>query len=246
VIDAIRARVKKGQPVRTGAIQEDAGGLMVAAKRYFGTWRKAAQAAGVGRLLGKPFRRWTKAAILEKIRRAAREGQSLARKDFRKADPSFYNTASRRLGSWVKAVQAAGLAEKLPVPARHWTREELIDLLQSFWRRTGRLSSDVIKAHKRPGFMGPAYSITKVFGTFPAAKRAAGLDHVPSYPVRKWTPKAVIAGLRERSRRGLPMNYSALERQCYPLLRAAYARFGTISEAFRAAGISRSTAAKNA
>ncbi len=239
VIQAIRARVKKGQSVRTGAIQEEAGGLMVAAKRYFGTWRRAAQAAGAGRLLGKPFRRWTRAAILERIRRAARDGQSLAMKDFRQVDPSFYNTASRRLGSWVKAVEAAGLASKLPVPPRHWTREELIELLRSFWRRTGRLSSEVIKEHKRPGFMGPAYSITKVFGSFPAAKRAAGLDHVPSYPIRKWTPKAILVNLKARARRGLPMNYSALERDCYPLLRAVYARFGSIGSAFKAANLER-------
>ncbi|HLY73338.1 MAG TPA: hypothetical protein VKU80_04400, partial [Planctomycetota bacterium] len=65
-------------------------------------------------------------------------------------------------------------------------------------------------------------------------------------PVRKWTPKAVVAALWKRARRGLPMNYSALERHCYPLLRAAYARFGTISEAFRAAGIGRSRAIPNA
>lgn len=243
VIDAIRARVKKGQSVRTGAIQEDAGGLLVAAKRYFGTWRKAAQAAGAGHLLGKPFRRWTREAILERIRLASRKGQSLAGRDFRKADPSFYNTARRRLGSWAKTVQAAGLGAQLPSPARHWTEEELIALLRGYWRRTGRLSSEVIKAHKRTGYVGPAYSITKVFGSFRVAKRAAGLDHVPSYPVRKWTPRAVIAGLRERARRGQPMNYSALERDCYPLLRALYARFGAISKAFRAARIHRSPVA---
>ena len=178
--------------------------------------------------------------------RADRQGQSLAAKDFRKADPGFYNTASRHLGSWVRAVEKAGLTSKLPIARRHWTRSELIDLLRSFWRRTGRLSSEAIKEHKRPGYMGPMYSVAKVFGSFPAAKRAAGLGHVPSYPIRKWTPKAVVAGLRERSLRGLPMNYSALERQCYPLLRAAYARFGTITEAFRAAGIGRSTAIPNA
>lgn len=235
VIDAIRARVKRGQSVRTGAIQEEAGGLMVAAHRYFGTWSKAAQAAGAGRLLGAPFRRWTKESILDRIRRASREGRSLAGRDFRKADPGFYNTACRHLGGWARAVQAAGLGAQLPSPPRHWTREELIALLRGYWRRTGRLSSEVIKAHKRPGCMGPAYSITKVFGSFPAAKRAAGLEHVPSYPVRKWTPRAVIANLRARAHRGLPMNYTALERDCYPLLRALYARFGSVANAFKTA-----------
>lgn len=242
VVEEIRSRVKSGLTVGIGLVQDEAGGLVTAAKRHFGNWRSAVAAAGGAHLLGRPFRRWTSTAILEKIRQARQEGRSLAARDFRKADPSFYNTACRRLGSWVKAVQAAGLGSQLPVLPRHWTREELIDLFRSFWRRTGRLSSEVLKAHERPGYLGPMYSVTKVFGSFPAAKREAGLEHVPSYPVRKWTPKAVIAGLRDRAGRGLPMNYLALERDCYPLLRALYARFGAISKAFRAARICRSTA----
>lgn len=239
VLEEIHSRVKKGQSVRTGSVQESAGGLMEAGRKYFGSWRAAAESAGAGHLLGKPLRRWTKKGILQKIRQAHRGEQSLAGCDFRKADPGFYKTVCRHFGSWVKAVQASGLGSRLPVPPRHWTREELMDLFRSTWRRTGRLSSEAIQKHKRPGYLGPIYSARKVFGSFPAAKRAAGLEHVPSYPVRKWTPEAVIAGLRDRARRGLPMNYSALERDCYPLLRALYARFGAISAAFRAARVKR-------
>lgn len=237
ICQAIKDRIRRGLPLGCGIMQETAPGLVSAAKEKWRTWRQAVEALGGGHLLSPAPFRWTEDAVVKRIRILVRAGRSIDQNYLRRSEPKLVRGGIRRFMTWLRAVEAAGCSAHLTSPPRHWKRDELIGLMHNFLRRTGRLSSEDLKNHKRPGFMGPMYSITRVFGSFPAAKRAAGLSHIPSYHVRHWTHRTVIQGLRDRARRGLPMNYTSLEQDCYPLLRALYARFGSITTAFRAARI---------
>jgi hypothetical protein len=236
VLDVVRSRVKKGLPIGLGSVQDKMGGLVTAAKRYFGDWRATVAAAGAAHLLRPPLRRWTRAAVLSEIRSLVRAGHSIDQKDLYKERPGFVHTATRRFGSWSQAVAAANCSSHLTPALRHWTREELIHLLRSFWRRTGRLSSEVIKGHKRPGFMGAMYSVTKVFGSFPAAKRAARLGHVATFQ-QIWTKGTIVRELRERARRGRSVRSTHLKAERGGFEGAARREFGSWKAALRAAGV---------
>ena len=62
-------------------------GLVVAARRHFGSWHAALEAAGV-RALRRPMRWWTREQILDWIRTRVAEGKLLRTVDVRRENPA--------------------------------------------------------------------------------------------------------------------------------------------------------------
>lgn len=116
VLAAIRQRAK---PQRQGMHQGRVpNGLYTAARRHFGSYRAAAQEAGVDfeQLAGK--RQWSRKLVVAEIRELARR---------RRREPTgqpavLRQAALRHFGSWSAAIRAAGLD---PVEFRRlrWVRE---------------------------------------------------------------------------------------------------------------------------
>jgi hypothetical protein len=82
----------------------NAPGLCAAARVLFGRWSAALRAAG---LRPRPWRRWTRKAVADEIRRAARRlGHAPATRQV----PAKVSSAAREhFGEWAAAVRAAGL-----------------------------------------------------------------------------------------------------------------------------------------
>lgn len=95
-----------------GAFQESTrtqdGGLIEAARQYFGTWRKALEHAGVLEP-HETFRRpgaWTRQRVIEAIQDRYVRGLSLSSRDVR----TLAAAGRRRFGGWHAALLAAGIA----------------------------------------------------------------------------------------------------------------------------------------
>ena len=102
-----------------------------AARRRFGSWANALQAAGITPV-HKVRRRWDRQKSLRPFGRYAGEGLPLQR--VYKTDPGLSAAARSFFGSWFNAVVAADVVSATHKPWRRWTRQCVLDAI----RRSGR------------------------------------------------------------------------------------------------------------
>jgi hypothetical protein len=85
--------------------------LAACAHRYFGSWRRAVQAAGLDHETMRENRVWTKQRIIRTIQQLSTEGKPLGWAYIEEHEPGIYRAARRKenFGSWSGALQAAGV-----------------------------------------------------------------------------------------------------------------------------------------
>ena len=91
--------------------------LAACAHRYFGSWRRAIQAAGLDHESLREGHVWTRRKILDTIQDMAKRGEALNWAHIEEHCPGIYRAARRRenFGSWHHALLAAGIP---PSPVR--------------------------------------------------------------------------------------------------------------------------------
>ena len=79
-------------------------------------------------------------AMLAELRRVAAiiPHGKIKRSDFDRVSKVHSSTLHNRFGTWRKALIAAGLAERFDDSSEAWSREEVVDCLQSVARSIGR------------------------------------------------------------------------------------------------------------
>jgi hypothetical protein len=103
VLDAIQLWHDQGRVLADVAKHDQ--GLYCAAKKHLGGWRAAVAAAG----LQPTHKCWTAALVIEELRRRHARGESLASSLAYQQDAALVGASLRLLGSWRKALAAAGL-----------------------------------------------------------------------------------------------------------------------------------------
>ena len=90
--------------------------LAACAHRYFGSWRRAVNAAGLDYEKMRESRVWTKQRILRTIERLAHQGEPLGWAYIEQHEPGIYRAARRKenFGSWAGALRAAGVEDAHP------------------------------------------------------------------------------------------------------------------------------------
>ncbi len=142
------------------------------ARQVFGSWKKAVEAAGVP---WQVAHFWTREAILEALRARHRKGKSLTLVDIVRELPGVSNAVKREFGTYWEALRALGIdpgavCRRRPTP---WTRDQVLDRI-AVRRSKGRsLAPRDIRADEEYGLVKAG---TKLFGGWPNALRAAGLD----------------------------------------------------------------------
>ena len=141
--------------------------LAYAAKRRFGSWAKAVDAAGLtDRIpIAKPLRRWSKQQVVDAIQRAVRDGVRLS--DISKNEQGLYNAAKTHFGTWRKAVRAAGVSPT----HRQWSKQAIIAEIRERQRQGESLASG------HPDTCGLVAAAARYFGTWSAAMLAAGIQN---------------------------------------------------------------------
>lgn len=108
---------------------------------------------------------------------------------------------------------------------RKWSKATVLEALRA-WHDEGKTIAELRRL--KPGLIVAAQ---RCFGSWNAARQAAGWPPLR----REWTPQTVLAAIRERHARGLPL--TMIKRDDRGLEAAARERFGSWPEAVRAAGL---------
>jgi hypothetical protein len=143
--------------------------------RLFGTWHRALHAAGLDADEVSKYRRWDRNSIIFEIRSLAREDQSLNSGSLQRDDPGLHAAAVRHFGSYDAALTAAKVDPASVRQRRSWDKTEVVRAIRAA-ARGGKSVSDSSIRRESPALYGAAL---RLFGTFTAARRAAGVKFSP-------------------------------------------------------------------
>ena len=175
-------------------------------------------------------RTWTKARVVEGIRRLARAGKPLRFSAVSRSSPEIYWTAQRLLGSWKSACRAAGLR---PGDWPEWTRERVLDAIRERHRSGKRVHWKAVW----DGGKSLYWAAQRYHGSWKSALRAAGVPRESWSVAAKWSPERVVDAVRERHRRGRPVYFLAIRRDDLALYKAALRHLGSWRAALLKAGV---------
>ena len=125
IIQNVKLLVELGFAINVGCVSKTHSKLYSAAKDYFGSWKKAVEAAGFNYGEVKLTRHgyWNKERILSEIKKLEASGQRLNFQNVRGIDSALLARAWAYFGSWKNAVEAAGFdyfAHRLNWSMRMW------------------------------------------------------------------------------------------------------------------------------
>ena len=222
VIAAIRARAEQGLSLlkRSLIVKKAEGGnlnLDRSAKRFFGGWRQAVEAAG---LLEKNVpvvsrRFWNMEDVVAEFRRRHDAGLPVAGAAMHKGphkDSSLIGAAKRFFGSHRAALEVLGYpVGNTRVP--HFTKEEAVAELQRRHRAGVRPGGRALQTSNATG-RRLHDDLIGFFGTWKAVLEAAGIpleDTRPPHPRHRFDNKMdIIAALRKRITAGQPVDLKTM------------------------------------
>lgn len=209
--------------------------LYNSARKCFGTWEKAVNAAGIDygiiRKRRKPF---SKAELLAWLRAIQAQGLPLDWTTVRTIDFSMTDSIIGKFGSYRAAIEELGLdydtinKQKLAGQV-DWTRQKVLDSLKSYVEKHGNLGYLCREDSKL------YHSSRRYFGSFEKAALAAGLDYGSLRLRKKWSKEAVIQAIRDVVESEGTLAF--LEKKNPSLALAATWRFGGVYNAAEAAGL---------
>jgi len=214
----IRNLARRERPLTTVQIGQRYPSLASAARRHFGSWTKAALAAGVDPSKLQKVARWSPERVIETILTRALRNETLVA---RLIEPQSLVAAGQRFfGGWAAAVTAAGLdptstvllpmrnkpsdARRAPAPHAESSR-----MRRKLWNKERVIAAILARMHaQKPinatALLREAYSLYRAMrrycGNWSEAMRAAGLDSAvyrlrpPSvFPSSKAGPRDAVA-----------------------------------------------------
>lgn len=242
IICYIVDREQNRQPLNSSIVQRNDPSLFNAARRRFGSWPRALQAAGLDPQRFCRSRAWTPQRIINCIRRLNVKGHSLRRRDVARFDQGLLAASHILFGSWQLAIEAAGIDSSEYCLQAKWAREQVIEGILLRAVKLEPLGSTTVHPQSL------RTSAVAHFGSWANALRSAGLepkDHIGAVARNSARPTftgpdEIKKALLQRHALGLPCNQSALRRQDRRLFRAVHRVFGSCRRAEQYAGIAQS------
>lgn len=183
-------------PLNSADVVADDEALTGAARRLFGSWGKAITAAGLDYEAIKAEARsrpasppgtWDSTVVVKRIQERATEGKPLNAHAVQIDDSKLYSAAVVHLGSWGKAVEAAGLDYLEHRRTIEWSPEKLTAKIQELHAAGADLSDNNINL-----LAGAMYGAAFVhFGSWPAAIEAAGIEYREVSKTTTWSREKV-------------------------------------------------------
>lgn len=130
VIQEIRNLKKQGRVLASSRVQSQVGGLVEMARRIFGSWRVAVESAGLEPRREGLRQRWSRAEVIESIRRERRQGTDLSEKAMLHGKSAIVSAARRSFGTWGEALRVAGIDPAEVRRARRWRRAEVLQAIR--------------------------------------------------------------------------------------------------------------------
>ena len=196
--------------------------LTHAARREFGSWQAALEAAGI-KIQIKKRRYWSKETVVAELRRHVSEtGLTFVPEKNR----SLYAVAVKYFGNWMSALAAAGLQS----PRRRWSQAAVIQHLRE--RLEQGLSLSAGKVHLEDHSLVAA--ARHYCGSWQNALALIGV----AAKTRRWSRQLIVEELRRRASAGLSLSSTFIRYHEDPnLIAAANRHFGGWRLAKAAAGV---------
>lgn len=231
---------KEGE-INSNFIQVHYSPLYGAATRLFGSWQKAVEAAGFdyGTIrVKKPFRKWSKKAIVTELKRRQKRGLALNAKGVCKDDYGLYLAAKRYFGKggWNKALRRIGLNSNAVFAGRIWTKQKVIGAIQTLYKAGSPLYAYYLQKN---GYSNLVAGAVKVFGSWKKAIESAGYKYEDVKAVRTghWTKTTIIKVIKRLEKMGVRLSSKATQMNMGDLFSSARLLFGSWGQAVESAGI---------
>jgi hypothetical protein len=240
IVREIRQLQREHVPLHHAAVGRQMPELVTASYRYFGTYRRAVEAAGIKYtdVRVRPQKIWNKRRIISELKRLKRDRRGLWARSVRLTHPYLPRVAREAFGSYRSAARAAGIdaAATWPPPYRRWSAQNVIDELKRLGARNAKALAPTAMREKKSYLVRVA---ARRFGSYRKAVEAAGFDYLTIGRVhaRPMAAHEVIAQLQALQERGKDLRYSVVDRARPRLLNAARRRFGSYEKAMQTAGI---------
>lgn len=232
----LRKLRREGKPLHHAAMDRTYPHVVVAAYRYFGTYRNAVEQAGLNyeQVRVRPPRTWSRPRVQRELRKLRQSGQGLWERQVRRNNSYLPRVAKHLFGSYRAAAKSAGIdLSALKSPRyRLWSPERIVQTLQWLEQRAEPLYTTQLLV-KRPGLYR---ACVREYGNYRKALVAAGISYPPPQ-LRHWTEQIVIRQVRELHTGGRDLRNAAVKKRFGPLFIAARHYFGSWTNAVRVAGL---------
>jgi hypothetical protein len=175
--------------------------------------------------------KWTREQIIREILRRESTGLPLTPGGEQGVEFALYQAAARIFGSWRYAVQAAGITSGQVGGQVRWSPARILGIIRALSNRRQPLSAAEIQL--RHGDLVSA--ARRIFGSWPKAVIAAGVDPAKLSRVVPWTRERVIEAILTRALRNEPLRTRTVKPRS--LVVAGQRIFGCWGAALDASGV---------
>jgi len=198
----------------------------------FGSFNEAVREAGLKPASRRNENRYTDEDLLNHLRDLAGEDQSVTRSELRATEGPSAGTYGYRFGSFSEAVHEAGLETTRRSPNKY-SEEELLNHLRDLAEGDQAPTTAEVRTAEGPS----ADTYRRRFGSFSEAVRAAGLKVSPDRRQQKYAEEELLNHLRDLAEGDQAPTTAEVRTAEGPSVRTYRYRFGSFSEAVRAAGL---------
>lgn len=239
IIDRIRELHSQGESLQYSHIlNRGYRGLTGSARKIFGSWGKAIEAAGFDYedVRATSWSKWTVKRVFSEIKALDDAGEDLNAGYVARNHKNLWQAAYVRFPSWAEAVEAAGInyeEHRLRGPYLEWSVRRVISMILELHRELEDLSSSAVHQWDRRLYDAAC----QYFGCWQNAVEAAGFDYSTYRKVRQWDRAKVIEEIKMIDANDEPLNAAHVIRNHSGLYGAAMTYWGSWSNAVSEAGI---------
>lgn len=236
VLAEIRAWKERGEPLYANHVRLNYQELLAASIRYYGSWRKAVETAGIPYDEVRKYRKWSQETIIQEIRELHTRGVDLS---FRAMALSQYNSMvyaairPKYFGSWKAALEASGLESEEIYRYRSWEEADILEEIRRLKSEGADLSSKSMDESSNRLIA----TARRRFGNWGQALERAGINYDEIRRRKRWSRESLVEGILELKRQGIPLITPEVKRANPSLFAAACKKhfFGTWKKALAAA-----------
>lgn len=173
IVDCIRARHSSGKPINLRDIQRQIPALYTCARREFGTWKAAIEAAGFNYDQVICGEKWDADKVTRRIRCRNDQDETLRPAETYRVDCALFAAACRYYGTWRAAVEAAGIDYDAVMAYETWDRSKVLRYIHD--RIQDNVSLRVVDVQSDDHALYGA--ACNYFGSWEKAIEAAGVDY---------------------------------------------------------------------
>jgi len=182
--------------------------------------------------------KWTRRSILQALRSEYRAGRDLSYNAMARRFQALVSAAAYHFSSYPAAVRQAGIDYAQVTRRPRWTRLKIIRAIKQARRQQADLNWAAVSTRRDElGRAAFAAVQKRLFGSWPRALHAAGLDADEVSCYRNWDRDSVAFELRQLYRDGQDISSGALQKEDPGLHAAAVRHFGSYDAALRAAKV---------